>query len=79
MLSAFCDYWLSKVHTGEIDYHNDENLYKECVKIAGRLKQESIVEHIDAIKPNADDRDFKLLAKLIRESIEKKRTRSSFR
>jgi hypothetical protein len=71
LLSAFCDYWLSKVHTGEIDYHNDENLYKECVKIADRLKQESIVEHIDAIKPNTDERDFKLLAKSIRESIEK--------
>lgn len=71
LLSAFCDYWLSKVHTGEIDYHNDENLYKECVKIADRLKQESIVEHIDAIKPNAEDRDFKLLAKSIRESIER--------
>lgn len=71
LLSAFCDYWLSKVHTGEIDYQNDENLYKECVRIADRLKQESIVEHIDAIHPNVDDRDFKLLAKSIRESIEK--------
>lgn len=71
LLSAFCDYWLSKVQTNEIDYHDDENLYKECVKIADRLKQESIVEHIDAIKPNADDRDFKLLAKSIKESIEK--------
>ncbi len=71
LLSAFCDYWLSKVHTGEIDYRDDENLYKECVKIAERLKQESIVEHIDAIQPNVDDRDFKLLAKSIRESIEK--------
>lgn len=71
LLSTFCDYWLSKVHTGEIDYRNDENLYKECEKIADRLKQESIVEHIDAIKPNTDDRDFKLLTKSIRESIEK--------
>lgn len=41
------------------------------MKIAERLKQESIVEHIDAIQPNIDDRDFKLLAKAIRESIEK--------
>lgn len=49
LLSAFCDYWLSKVHTGEIDYRNDENAYKECVRIADRLKQKSIVEHIDAI------------------------------
>lgn len=71
LLSAFCDYWLSKVHTGEIDPRNDENLYKECVKISERLKQESIVEHIDAIQPNSDDRDFKLLAKSIKESIEK--------
>lgn len=71
LLSAFCDYWLAKVHTGEIDYHNDENLYKECVRIAERLKQESIVEHIDAIQPNTNDKDFALLAKSIKESIEK--------
>ncbi len=71
LLSAFCDYWLSKVHTGEIDPRDYENLYKECVIIAERLKQESIVEHIDAIQPNVDDRDFILLAKSIRESIEK--------
>lgn len=71
LLSAFCDYWLSKVHIGEIDSRDDENLFKECVKISERLKQESIVEHIEAIQPNVDDRDFKLLAKSIRESIEK--------
>jgi hypothetical protein len=71
LLSAFCDYWLSKVYTNEIDYRDDENLYKECVKIAERLKQESIVEHIDAIQPNSDDKDFALLAKSIKESIEK--------
>ncbi len=72
LLSAFCDYWLSKVHTGEIDPRDDEKkLYNECVRIAERLKQESIVEHIDAIQPNVADRDFKMLAKSIRESIEK--------
>ena len=71
LLSAFCEYWLSKVHTGEFDYRSDENLYKECLRIADKLKQESVVEHIDAIQPNVDDRDFKLLAKSIRESIQK--------
>lgn len=71
LLYAFCDYWLSKVHTGETDPKDDENLYKNCVKIAERLKQESIVEQVDAIQPNVDDRDFKLLAKSIRESIER--------
>lgn len=72
LLLAFCHYWLSKVHTGEIDPRDNEHLlYQECVKIAERLKQESIVKHIDAIQPNVDDRDFKLLARSIRESIEK--------
>jgi hypothetical protein len=71
LLSAFCEYWLAKVHTGQIDPINDENLFKECLKISERLKQDSIVEQINAIQPNVDDRDFKLLAKSIRESIEK--------
>ena len=64
LLSAFCDYWLSKVHTGEIDPIDEENLYKECLIIAERLKQESIVEHIDAIQPNVDDRDFEITCKI---------------
>lgn len=71
LLSAFCAYWLSKVQTGEIDYREDENVYKECVAISERLKSEIIVEHIDAIQPNSDHRDFKMLAKSIKESIEK--------
>ena len=71
LLSAFCEYWLSKVHTGEVNYLNEENTYKECLKIVERLKQGNIVEHIDSIQPNSDDRDFGLLAKSIKESIEK--------
>jgi hypothetical protein len=71
LLTSFCHYWFSKVQSGQIDFMSDEDLYKECVRIADRLKQESIVQHIDAIKPNTDDRDFKLLARSIRESIEK--------
>ncbi|MBP0905692.1 abortive infection family protein [Mariniflexile gromovii] len=71
LLSAFCDYWLSKVYMGDIDYLAEENIYKECTRIADRLKQDSIVEHIDAIQPNVEDKDFKLLAKSIRESVEK--------
>ncbi len=77
LLSEFCDYWLSKVHTGEIDHREDENLYKECVKIAERLKQENVVENIDVIQANSEDRDFKMLAKSIRESIEKNEPEAS--
>jgi hypothetical protein len=71
LLIAFCDYWLSKVHLGEINPEDNEYAYKECRKIAEKLSQQNIVEHIDAIKPNVEDKDFKLLAKSIRESIEK--------
>ncbi len=71
LLSGFCEYWLSKVHINEIDPRDDEQLYKECIIIAEKLKQKSIVEHIDVIQPNVDDKDFNLLAKSIRESIEK--------
>ncbi|MBK6984770.1 MAG: abortive infection family protein [Bacteroidetes bacterium] len=71
LLSAFCDYWLSKVHSKEIDYRDDENAYKECLKIVERLNKEKIVENIEAIQPNSEDKDFALLAKSIKESIEK--------
>lgn len=61
---------MAKATTGQINYTNDEDLYKECVRIAERLKQ-TIVEHIDAIQANSNDKDFVLLAKSIKESIEK--------
>ena len=39
--------------------------------IAERLKQGSIVENADALKPNSDDRDFAVLAKSIRDSLDR--------
>lgn len=72
LLSAFCEYWIARVNVGGKSYTDEEEaLYREYNKIAERLKQENIVEHIDAIKPNSDSRDFALLAKSIKESIEK--------
>lgn len=49
----------------------ETSLYPDCIKIVQRLKQESPVENIEAIQPNADDRTFELLAKSIKNSIEK--------
>ena len=40
-------------------------------KISKRLSEGKVIEHIDAIKANNDDKDFHQLAKLIKESIEK--------
>lgn len=71
LLAAFLDYWMSKVHLGEINFYDDEELYKECRRIEERLKRNNLVEGVDNLKPNSDDKDFKLLATQIKESIEK--------
>jgi hypothetical protein len=73
LLTALLDYWHTKAIAKEyrFDFEKDENIYKECLKIASRLKEEKIVEEINVIKEIADDRDFSLLAKSIRESIDK--------
>jgi hypothetical protein len=77
LLGQFLDYWLSKVHTGQLRYDSVEDLYKECLAITERLKQGNVVEHINAIQAISDDRDFKLLARSIRESIEKNEPESA--
>jgi hypothetical protein len=46
-------------------------LLDECNKIAERLKLDTPIDHIDAIKDNIVDQDFSLLAKSIRDSIQK--------
>ena len=73
LLTVLLDYWHTKAIAKEygFDYEKDENIYKECLKIASRLKEDTIVEEIDVIKEIEDDRDFSLLAKSIRESIDK--------
>ncbi len=48
-----------------------QSLLDKCFRIANRLKQDSPVENIDAIRSNIEDRDFSLLVKSIRESINK--------
>ncbi len=70
LLKGFCDYWLSKAQNGDFDFRNDEKYYLECLKISEKLKG-NIVENIDAIKANWEDKDFDTLAKEIRGSIEK--------
>lgn len=73
LLTALLDYWHTKAIAKEygFDFEKNENIYKECLKIAIRLKEETIVEEIDVLKEIEDDRDFSLLAKSIRESIDR--------
>lgn len=64
------DYWKETKNHEYLDY-TDEQLYNECKTITERLLADLPVENIDAIQPTTNDRDFSLLAKTIRESIEK--------
>lgn len=60
-------------------FQDDEvnNLIEECQKIGQRLKNEGPVENIDYIKPNTSDKDFDMLARSIRLSIESNQPEAS--
>lgn len=79
LLSALLDYWHTKAITREngFDFERDKNIYTECLKIAKKLKEEKIVDEIEVIKEIENDRDFSLLAKSIRESIDKNEPESA--
>ena len=73
LISVLLDYWHTKAIAREygFDFERDKNIYTECLKIAKKLKEEKIVDEIEVIKDIENDRDFNLLAKSIRESIDK--------
>lgn len=48
-----------------------DRLFEECERIARRLQQSAPVEALDVITANASERGFELLAKAVRDSIEK--------
>ena len=55
---------------GEVPY-DDWDLYSECKAIAERLLQNASVEELDAIAGDPDDADFDMLARHIRESVQR--------
>ena len=71
LLEQLVEYSMHKYKPGESVDNDTFGLYETCLKTARKLKEGGVVEHIDAIQPNNNDKDFKLLAKSIRESIEK--------
>ena len=71
LLEKLIEYAMSKYKTGDTIADDTFSLYESCLKTAKKLKEGSVVEHIDALQPISNDKDFKLLAKSIRDSIEK--------
>lgn len=70
---ALLDHWkdLNNLKEEDID-PKDLVLYEECSKFLEGFKHDGISEHIkDLTEPNLNDTDFTLLARTIRESIEK--------
>lgn len=50
---------------------DQDRLHGECVRIAGRLQQSAPVEALDAITAEGTERGFEVLARAVRDSIEK--------
>lgn len=48
-----------------------DSLFKDCERIVGRLMEGAPVEALDAIIPEGCERGFEILAKAVRDSIEK--------
>jgi len=72
LMEKLLEYWMHKVQMQELDYNEtDKILYEECLKIVHSLKSENPVENLNALTPNSDEKDFSVLAEVIKESIEK--------
>lgn len=72
LIFKLLEYWRDKKILSYKDITEPEqNLYDECLKISNKLLQDIIVEEVEVFRDNHSDKDFSLLAKSIRESIEK--------
>lgn len=72
LIDKLLNYWRIQVNMGErTAAEGQEALFKECHKVSTRLTSDTTVQEIDAISEHRNDRDFSLLAKSIRESIDK--------
>jgi len=72
LISEMLEYWKDKkLLSYEQITQSEQNLFNECNKIASKLKENTIIGEIEVIREVENDRDFSLLAKSIRESIEK--------
>lgn len=78
LTSEMLTYWKDKKVISDNEITSQEQaLFEDCIKTAHRLLENTIVEEIDVIREIGDDKDINLLAKSIRESIEKNEPESA--
>lgn len=72
LITDMLEYWKAgKLMRDEEITSHEKALSDECLRIADKIKNDSPVENMDALQSdNIDDRNFRLLSKSIRESIE---------
>lgn len=72
LIKKLIEYWKeTKLMSYSQISQQEEFLYKECIEIADKLLENILVGEIDVIRENSEDKDFNLLAKSIKESIQK--------
>lgn len=73
LIIALLEYWQDMMLRRDVELDSKTaDLYSECQRIAEKLQLDGIGEGLDSIlQPDINDKDFALLAKSIRESIEK--------
>ncbi|MFA6523535.1 MAG: abortive infection family protein [Candidatus Peribacteraceae bacterium] len=70
LLNALLEYWKDrKVLSLSETSAAEQALFDSCKAIAERLSIDCLVENIEALQPNSDDKDFHSLSKSISESI----------
>lgn len=72
LISKLLEYWKEKkILSYKGISEPEQNLYEECIKISSKLIQDIIVDEIEVFRDDQTDKDFSLLARSIRESIER--------
>ena len=63
--------WSQKKYNPSTGEYETAHFPDDCIKIVERLKSHSPVPEIEALKPNADDKDFEALARSVKEYIKR--------
>jgi len=69
LISDLIEYWKTNKQISYLKITEEHTLLDECIRIASKLKQESVVEDIEVINEESGEYDFQLLSKQVKELI----------